>query len=147
MAVVALYDACVLYPVPQRDLLVRVAIRGLVHARWTDRILDECFDNLAAQRPDLPPARLQRTRELMNRAVRDCLVTGYEPLIESVALPDPDDFLQGLADGEPEAPLEVIVEQAAALRSPPQTVEDLLDTLRNNGLARTVARMRAARGI
>ncbi len=27
----------------------------------------------------------------MNRAVRDCLVTGYEPLIEAVDLPDPDD--------------------------------------------------------
>ena len=28
---------------------------------------------------------------LMNEAVRDCLVTGYEDLIDSVSLPDPDD--------------------------------------------------------
>jgi predicted nucleic acid-binding protein len=27
----------------------------------------------------------------MNAAVRDCLVTGYEPLIGAVELPDPDD--------------------------------------------------------
>ena len=27
----------------------------------------------------------------MNKAVRDCLVTGYEPLIESLRLPDPND--------------------------------------------------------
>lgn len=27
----------------------------------------------------------------MNEAVRDCLVTGYEDLIESLSLPDPDD--------------------------------------------------------
>lgn len=27
----------------------------------------------------------------MNAALRDCLVTGYEPLIDSLALPDPDD--------------------------------------------------------
>lgn len=27
----------------------------------------------------------------MNRAVRDCLVTGYEPLIDAVRLPDPHD--------------------------------------------------------
>lgn len=27
----------------------------------------------------------------MNAAVRDCLVTGYEPLIEAVELPDPND--------------------------------------------------------
>lgn len=27
----------------------------------------------------------------MNEAVRDCLVTGYEDLIESLSPPDPDD--------------------------------------------------------
>jgi len=27
----------------------------------------------------------------MNKAVRDCLVSGYEPLIEGLKLPDPDD--------------------------------------------------------
>ncbi len=27
----------------------------------------------------------------MNQAVRDCLVSGYEPLIEGLKLPDPDD--------------------------------------------------------
>ena len=27
----------------------------------------------------------------MNEAVRDCMVTGYEDLIESLSLPDPDD--------------------------------------------------------
>lgn len=27
----------------------------------------------------------------MNEAIRDCLVTGYEDLIESISLPDPDD--------------------------------------------------------
>jgi len=27
----------------------------------------------------------------MNAAVRDCLVVGYEPLIEILDLPDPDD--------------------------------------------------------
>jgi hypothetical protein len=32
-----------------------------------------------------------RLRALMNRAVRDCLVRGYEPLIQGLKLPDPDD--------------------------------------------------------
>jgi hypothetical protein len=27
----------------------------------------------------------------MNKAVRDCLVSGYEPLLEAIELPDPDD--------------------------------------------------------
>ncbi|WP_229686892.1 PIN domain-containing protein [Longimycelium tulufanense] len=85
------YDANVLYPSTVRDLLIRIAQAGLVRARWTDRILDEVFDNLRANRPDLDAGRLGRTRELMVRAVRDCLVTGYEPWIEGLELPDPDD--------------------------------------------------------
>ena len=36
-------------------------------------------------------APLARTVELMNRAVPDCLVTDYEPLIDGLALPDPND--------------------------------------------------------
>ena len=91
MPFVVLYDANVLYPSTLRDLLIRVAQAGLVQAKWTDRILDEVFDNLATNRPDLDPQKLARTRDLMNRAVRDCLVTGYEPLIEAIELPDVDD--------------------------------------------------------
>jgi hypothetical protein len=53
--------------------------------------LDEVFRNLAANRADLDPTKLERTRTLMNRATRDCLVTGYESLIGSLTLPDPDD--------------------------------------------------------
>lgn len=91
MAFVVLYDANVLYPGTLRDLLMRVAQAGQVQAKWTDQILDEVFRNLKLNRPDLEEARLDRTRELMNRAVRDCLVTGYEPLVDALALPDPDD--------------------------------------------------------
>jgi hypothetical protein len=91
VAFVVLYDACVLYPAPIRDLLLRIATTGVVRARWSDAILDECFRNIGAQRPDLPTAALERTRTLMNRAVPDCLVTGHEHLIEGLDLPDPDD--------------------------------------------------------
>lgn len=91
MAFVVLYDANVLYPSTLRDLLIRVAQAGLVQAKWTDQILDEVFRNLKINRPDLEEARVDRTRELMNRAVRDCLVTGYEPLVDALKLPDPDD--------------------------------------------------------
>jgi predicted nucleic acid-binding protein len=91
MSFVVVYDACVLYPSTLRDLLIRIAQAGLVQAKWTDRILDEVFDNLRKDRPDLESSKLDRTRTLMNRAVRDCLVTGYEPLIPAVSVPDPDD--------------------------------------------------------
>lgn len=91
MAVVVLYDANVLYPNTLRDVLIRVAMAGLVRARWTDAILDEVFEHLKENRPDLDPARLDRTRMLMNSAVRDVLVEGYESRIARLTLPDPDD--------------------------------------------------------
>jgi predicted nucleic acid-binding protein len=86
-----LYDANVLYPSTVRDLLIRIAQARLVQAKWTDQILDEVFKNLRVNRPGLDPSALTRTRELMICAVRDCLVTGYEPLVAGLELPDPDD--------------------------------------------------------
>jgi hypothetical protein len=89
MAVVARYDANVLYPHTLRDVLIRVAMAGLARARWTDAILDEVFEHLKENRPDLEPARLDRTRAPMNRAIRDVLVEGYEQRIARLSLPDP----------------------------------------------------------
>jgi hypothetical protein len=43
------------------------------------------------QRPDLKPEQLERTRQMMNSHVRDCLVTGYQDLIPGLTLPDPND--------------------------------------------------------
>lgn len=87
----ALYDACVLYPAPLRDLLMQLAMTDLFRARWTDRIHDEWIRNVLKKRPDLRPEQLGRTRELMNAHVRDCLVTGYEGPIEGLQLPHADD--------------------------------------------------------
>ncbi len=91
MPPVVLYDACVLFPAPLRDLLLRLADAELVRARWSEAILDEVFRNLARVRPDLDPARLERTRSLMRRALPDCIVEGFEPLVADLELPDPDD--------------------------------------------------------
>jgi len=87
----ALYDACTLYPAPLRDLLMHLALIDLFRARWTDQIHDEWIRSVLADRPDLKPEQLERTRSLMNAHVRDCLVTGYEDLIEGLTLPDPTD--------------------------------------------------------
>jgi predicted nucleic acid-binding protein len=91
MAFVVIYDACVLYPAPLRDLLIRLAQSGIVRARWSDQILDECFRSILEQRPDLKPHALARTRELMKEAVPDCMVNGHETMIDALLLPDPDD--------------------------------------------------------
>jgi hypothetical protein len=41
--------------------------------------------------PTVTREKAEKVRDLMNLNVRDCLVTGYENLIESLTLPDPDD--------------------------------------------------------
>src|SRR5260370_22615622 len=84
-------DACVLYPAPLRDLLLWLAMTGLYRPRWTEMIHREWIENLVKVRPDLARDRLERTRDLMNQAVPDCLVAGHESLIAGLSLPDPDD--------------------------------------------------------
>lgn len=90
MRFVVLLDANVIYPAPLRDFLLTLATTGLYAAKWTDRIHDEWIHSLVRNRPELE-VHLKRTRELMNEAVPDCLVTGYEDLIGGLTLPDPDD--------------------------------------------------------
>ena len=91
MAFIVVYDACVLYPAPLRDLLLRVARTGLVRARWSEAILEECFRNIRESRPELSVDALERTRDLMNRSVAECIVVGYEGLIDGLTLPDSND--------------------------------------------------------
>jgi hypothetical protein len=88
---VVLADACVLYPYSLRDLLIQVALTDLYRLRWTDEIHDEWINSLLQNRPDLDRGRLLRTRDLMNKAVPDSLVTGYEALIPGLELPDRGD--------------------------------------------------------
>lgn len=87
----ALYDACVLYPAPLRDVLLELALTDLFRARWSYMIHDEWTRHLLATRPDLNSAQLQRTRQLMDSHVRECLVEDFETLIPSLTLPDADD--------------------------------------------------------
>lgn len=64
---------------------------GLIQAKWTDAIHNEWVSSVLRDRQDISPQQLKRTRELMNAHVPDCLVTGYEYLIDSLTLPDPND--------------------------------------------------------
>ena len=91
MAPIAIYDACVLYPAPLRDFLLRLARAGVVQARWSDKILDECFRSILKNRPDLSEAALTRTRTLMNTAFPAAGVHDYEMLMPTLSLPDEDD--------------------------------------------------------
>jgi predicted nucleic acid-binding protein len=104
MAFVVVYDACVLHDSLLRDLLIRLARKRKLNlqARWSEAILDEMVRTFLARRPDLDPDRLARTRQLMCDAIPDCLVTGFEALIEGLDLPDPGDrhvLAAGIAAG------------------------------------------------
>ena len=180
---VAVFDACVLHPAPLRDLLLRLALTDLFRARWTDEIHEEWIGSVLAQRPDLLRHRLDRTRELMDLSVPDCLVTGYQGLIDQLVLPDPadrhvlasaircqaavivtynlrdfpaeelgphgieaqhpDEFVSHLFDLAPGEVCGAVREQRAALKNPPRSVSELLDTFLTLGLASTVTSLRS----
>jgi hypothetical protein len=56
---IVIYDSCVLYPAPLRDLLMRLALTDLYHAKWTHEIHKEWMRNLLKNRPDLTAERLK----------------------------------------------------------------------------------------
>lgn len=87
----AFFDANVLYPSGLRNFLMHLALTGLFRAHWSDEVHEEWIRNLLKNRPDLTPEKLARTRQLMDEALPEALVTGYEHLIDSIVLPDPDD--------------------------------------------------------
>jgi predicted nucleic acid-binding protein len=89
--ITVVYDACVLYPAPLRELLMRLALTDLYRARWSDQIHEEWITAVLRNRPDLSRAQLERTRSLMNAYVRDALVDGYQSLVPALELPDPND--------------------------------------------------------
>ena len=85
------YDACLFYPAPLRDLMVRLAQMRRFRARWTEEIHREWVVALARDRPDLDTRKLERTVKMINDAVPDCLVTGYQHITDQLILPDPGD--------------------------------------------------------
>jgi predicted nucleic acid-binding protein len=87
----ALLDANVLYPAPLRDALMQLTVTDVFKAKWTADIHQEWIDALLRNQPQRDRTALERTRDLMDQATRDCLVTGYQSLIPSLTLPDPKD--------------------------------------------------------
>jgi hypothetical protein len=85
------FDANVLYPAELRNLLMHLALIGVFSARWSADVHEEWIMNLLRNRPDLTRQKLERTRQLMDKAAIDALVTNYENLIEQLVLPDEND--------------------------------------------------------
>jgi predicted nucleic acid-binding protein len=66
-------DACVLYPLPLRDTLLRVAQQNLYSVRWSGRILDEVARNLVEDRR-ATPEQARNLIDAMERAFEDAEV-------------------------------------------------------------------------
>jgi len=132
----AVYDACVLYPAPLRDLLVRLGLSGRFRARWSAQIHDEWQRNLLRNRPDLTAMQIERTSGLMDRAIPDALVCGHEHLVAGLDLPDQDDRHVLAAQ-----------RQRAQLKAPPIDVDQYLEVLLRQGLVQTTKLLAPYRAI
>jgi len=91
---VAVCDACVLYSITMADLLTSLGEAGLYHPRWTREIHEEWIRNVIENRGPsgtVTREKLEARRDAMIEAIEDSLVEGYEELIPTIMLPDPDD--------------------------------------------------------
>jgi predicted nucleic acid-binding protein len=87
----AFLDASVLYPVSLRSLLMRLTLAHMYQAQWSAKVHEEWIGAVLRDNPHIPAARLYALREAMDDRIDDAIVTGYEGLIETLMLPDPND--------------------------------------------------------
>jgi len=87
----AFMDASVLYPVSLRHLVMRLALESLYQAKWSVTVYKEWIRAVLRDNPHSPAARLHALRDAMDERIDDAIVTDYEHLIETLALPDPND--------------------------------------------------------
>ncbi len=87
---VVVLDANVLYPFRMRDILLRFYHAGLFRGRWTEEILREWISNLLTAKPELQRS-IESQLSAIKRAFPEALVTGYEPTVPGLEMPDPDD--------------------------------------------------------
>jgi len=54
-----------------------LAPMGVFLAKWSADVQEEWIRNLLKDRPDLTREKLERTRQLMDKAATDALIPGY----------------------------------------------------------------------
>lgn len=82
-------DTNVIYPLWIRDLLLWFAYHDLYTPKWSKHIFDEWLDVM--MRKGISSADALKRTEKVNYAFPDALVENYEPLIDSLVLPDEKD--------------------------------------------------------
>lgn len=79
-----------MFPNVLRDTLLTLAEHDLFEPQWSTEILAEVRRNVIAQR-SVPESAIDRTLALMSTAFEYATVEGWEPLVDQLHLPDPDD--------------------------------------------------------
>lgn len=77
--------------------------------------------------------------------LKDFPNTTLEPL--GIEAKHPDEFILEVINMAPRAVTSAVSEPAHSLRNPPLSLNDLLNTLENQGLARSVAKLRELCGM
>ena len=88
---IAVLDANILFPVVIRDYLIWLSINELYLPKWSKRLLDEFTAIFQKKNLNIPPERIQRQVELINKACPNALVEKYDDLISGVKLKDEND--------------------------------------------------------
>ncbi len=72
-------------------MLLRLAEAGLYRPLWSTTILAEAERTLIHLHPEIPSATLHHRLSAMGQFFPDATVTGWDDLVNSLTLPDPDD--------------------------------------------------------
>ena len=134
---IAVLDANVLNPAPLRDLLIRLAeVSGYEH-REQGLVLPDRGDVHV-----LAAALHADATVIVTANLSDFPAAALDPFgVEAVG---PDQFVSRLVAQDWEGVMDVIERQAAALNTPPMSVNDVLDALVRNGLPLSIGALRAA---
>ncbi len=83
-------DASLLYPFYLRNLLVQFGVDSVIAPRWMTCINAEWIGNLVAA-GRVPEQRSLLTLDLMNSALPEAEIRGWEARMDGLTRPDPDD--------------------------------------------------------
>jgi predicted nucleic acid-binding protein len=86
---ICVLDANVMYPLWIRDLLLWFAHHDLYTPKWSKHIFDEWLEVMKRKGVSVSEAHKRTT--IVKYAFPDALVENYEPLIETLTLPDTND--------------------------------------------------------
>jgi hypothetical protein len=138
VAPVYVLDACVLYPVVLRDLLLTLAALDAFEPRWTEAVIDEMTRNVFVDHPGIDPAQFEaRVLGAMRRAFPAASVEGYEHLIDRMDNHPKDRHVAAAAVHVGAAALvtynvrdfdsELLRQHGIAIVTPPELVGQLID--------------------